>query len=443
GSSFVPPTTPVNSTYNPAAFPGQNTGVTTGNIEESKVGFQSIGSLGVGRISSTNNIGGFVFSAASDSFNLLIRALRVQGRIDILSRPQLMTLDGQTAKVNFGTEYPIVQGSTVTATGIIQQTIARPRVGVNLEVTPKIMPDGRVIMRVIPEVSSVIQPPVPLGGGQISNALAIQQMETTVSAYDGETIVLGGMITMRDNKTENKIPWLGDLPGFGALFRYRTQSKSKVELLIILTPHVVYNRSDAERVLAEEARRMDWILNDVLKAHASPLSENPSALGPVTTVIDGKTPAPGFLETGPMPKKLMPPANSQLPPAKGLLPKMLTPPTEGESASQGQSLGYGHPASAGSLPPQSAGPQPLPGPPMAHQSTAVAPEIAATPTPPASNHNQNSPVSRVVVRNANDLLPPQPPRPAYPGQPTVSTHQTTGPPGEMSGQPMSHLAPDR
>ena len=72
------------------------------------VGYQGLNNLGVGRISPTNGVGGFVFSAASDSFNLLVRALPVQSRLDVLSRPQIMTLDNQTSLINVGKEIPIV-----------------------------------------------------------------------------------------------------------------------------------------------------------------------------------------------------------------------------------------------------------------------------------------------------------------------------------------------
>ena len=159
-------------------------------------------------------------------------------------------------------------GSTVTATGIVNNTIDRRQVGVNMQVTPRITPDGRVLMRVIPEVSSVLGT-VPLGNGQVSTSLNIQHLETTVSALDGETVVLGGLINSTDSKMENKVPWLGDLPGLGALFRYRTQSKKKTELLIIMTPHIVRNRYDAERVLLEESRRIDWVLGDVMRTHGN------------------------------------------------------------------------------------------------------------------------------------------------------------------------------
>jgi hypothetical protein len=180
-----------------------------------------------------------------------------------------MTLDNQTAAVNIGQDFPIIGDATVTATGLATQNILRRNVGVLLRVTPKITPDGKVLMRVFPEVSSVGQT-VQLSTNVVSQAFNIQQVETTVVAHDGETVVIGGLIQQRDTKQENKVPCLGDLPYIGAAFRYRTQVRTKTELLVILTPHIVRNPGDADRILCEEARRMDWILSDIAKIHASP-----------------------------------------------------------------------------------------------------------------------------------------------------------------------------
>lgn len=303
---LVPPGVTVNNTVNPSAYPGFNFNTTNplGNnpaASSKLVGFQGLGNLGVGRISPTSNVGGFVFSAASESFNLLIRALKVQSRLDIMARPQIMTLDGQTAFINVGQEIPIVTSTTATATGFVQSNIDRRQVGVLLQVTPKIMPDGRVLMRVIPEISSVVPQPVNLGNGQVGTALNLQRIETTVSAYDGETVALGGLITTRASKQENKIPWLGDLPGVGAAFRFRTHQKAKVELLIIMTPHVVRNRAEAERILAEESRKMDWILGDLYKIHGN------SASGPLSGAHPYDLPPAAAPEQGPAPQPVLPP----------------------------------------------------------------------------------------------------------------------------------------
>jgi hypothetical protein len=78
-------------------------------------------------------------------------------------------------------------------------------------------------------------------------------------------VVLGGMIRRSNTKNENRVPWLGELPGIGSLFRYRTQERSKTELLVILTPHVVRCPADADFIWGVEAKKMDWTLPDVVK----------------------------------------------------------------------------------------------------------------------------------------------------------------------------------
>jgi len=250
----------------------------------------------------------------------------VQNRVDILSRPQIMTLDNQTALINVGKEIPIVTGTTLTATGLSQQSIDRRQVGVILQVTPKIGPDGQILMRIIPEVSAVDPVPVNLGNGNIGTALDIQHVETTVTAYDGETIALAGLLSKSDTKTENKVPWFGDLPGVGVLFRYRTQNKMKKELIFIMTPHVVRCRADADRILAEESRKMDWFLNDVLKMHGNatidPLSMGPFPKGDHPNPVQPKNIGPRF-EEAPAPKvvpNVLPPGSTSQAPMLPLMP---------------------------------------------------------------------------------------------------------------------------
>jgi type II secretion system protein D len=272
--TLVPAGVVVNST-NPVAQPGFNFNTTAplGNNPfapgRSIVGFQGLGSFGTGRNSPNQNFGGFVFSAASDSFNLLVRALKQQGRLQVLSRPQLMTLDNQSAFVLVGQDFPYVTNTNVTNVAVTNSVEYRP-VGVQLTVTPRISPDGTVIMRVRPEISSVGTGSIAIGGGAVAVPFNVQTVETTVLAQDGETVVIGGLITHRDFKNENKIPWFGDLPVAGALFRYRTQAKSKTELIVILTPRIIYNKMDTSAILAEETQKMDWLWGDVLRLYDTP-----------------------------------------------------------------------------------------------------------------------------------------------------------------------------
>jgi type II/III secretion system protein len=122
---------------------------------------------------------------------------------------------------------------------------------------------------------------IPLATGIFGTAFNEQAIDTTVSVSDGQTIILGGLITRRDSKVENKIPILGDLPIAGALFRFRTRTQERTELLVILTPHIVRSRADMERVMAEEERRLHWMLDHVQEIHGisgEPLF--PSRMGP-------------------------------------------------------------------------------------------------------------------------------------------------------------------
>jgi type II secretion system protein D len=279
--TFFPPGATVTGSSNQVAWPGflfSNPTISLPNnplVQPALIGAQGLTNLGVGRVSSTQNVGGFVFSLSSDTFSLLVRALAVQNRIEILSRPQVMTLDNQTAFINVGQEIPIVTNTTLTATGLSQNNIDRRQVGVQLTVTPKIMPDGRVLMRMIPEVSSVVPTPVNLGNGQLGTALNIERIETTVIAADGETVVLGGMIQTSDTKNETRVPWLGDLPGVGALFRYRTQQRQKKELLVVMTPHVVRCTADADFLWQAESKKMDWTLQNVVKLQGTTPPQGP------------------------------------------------------------------------------------------------------------------------------------------------------------------------
>jgi hypothetical protein len=278
-------------------------------------------------------------------------------------------LDNQQARVFVGQNFPLVLGSNVTATGVVSNNINYQAVGVELLVTPKITPDGRVIMRVAPQVSKATPTNVSLGNGVNATAIDQQIIETTVIAMDGETVALGGLIKKTDAKQENKIPWFGDLPYVGAAFRYRTQSKEKQELMIILTPHIVRNKWDAARILGEEARRMDWLLSDVAKTHGAQ-GLLPPVAGP------GGMPGTGALN-GPdngNPQMAAPPGILSVP-ATAPMPL----PVEGGNGDQGKPVPRSVPAPSQ----PDAGPGPmsrLPGAPsMIQQAQAVYPAGPAVP----------------------------------------------------------------
>jgi hypothetical protein len=342
------------------------------------VGYQGVGNLGVGRVSTiAPGISGFVFSAASDTFSLLIRALRTQGRIDIITRPQVTTTDNQTATFFDGQYFPYITSSTVATatTGIptVSNGIGYRNIGIQLQVTPKIMPDGSVVMRVTPEISSPANTSVQIGNGVTATAFNTETVDTTVIAMDGETVVIGGLIQKKNERNENKIPWVGDLPVVGSLFRYRSQIKSKTELLIILTPHVVRCAADRERISAMEAKRMDWVIGDVLKIHGTsgmaPYLPQPHNGPPHADLLDGPLGPHGAPLHGPVLPNGAPLPGPVVPngtPPPGLAPTPVPPPGPGAPANlplprilpqgQGQAMPADTPKPVTVKPPAPAGP---------------------------------------------------------------------------------------
>ena len=269
------------TTYYPdGAVPGFNfnSGGPLGNniyaASPATIGSQGLSNFNVGRTSSALGYGGLILSASSESVNILIRALARDRRLEVLSRPQIMTLDNQTASILVGADVPQISGtSLVQGAGAVQNVNYVPT-GIILEVTPKINPDGTVIMQVSPEVSQLspvndTNASVTISPGVVARSVQITRAVTTVSAQDGQTVVLGGLIQKSCETETRKVPCLGDVPVLGHLFRYDTLVKRRTEFMIILTPHIIRSREDAEQIKAVETARMNWCLSGVEKIHGS------------------------------------------------------------------------------------------------------------------------------------------------------------------------------
>ena len=235
---------------------------------------QALSSFGVGRTNSTLGYGGLVLSASSDSISALIRALQQDERIEVLSRPQIMTLDNQAAYIQVGQRVPRVNSSSITTAGNQINTITLENVGLILGVTPRISPDGLVVMELDAEklalepLSSGI-PISVLTNGQVitSPIIDITTAQTTVSAVDGQTLVFAGMISTEKDVIKRRVPYLSDIPVLGNLFRYDSTTKDRTELLIIMTPHIVKTEEDMNRLKRLEASRMSWCLADAESLH--------------------------------------------------------------------------------------------------------------------------------------------------------------------------------
>ena len=162
------------------------------------------------------------------------------------------------------TRVPVVTSSTTTTTGQLQVATSYEDAGIKLIVTPQINPDGFVRMEIEQEVSDFTGSTVNVGGGVNLPVLFERNANTTVTVKDNETVVLGGLITSKEDSQEQKIPILGDLPGLGLLFRSQVDSVTRTELLIVLTPRVLRTIEDYHDASIEVRDETGTLPYDVL-----------------------------------------------------------------------------------------------------------------------------------------------------------------------------------
>jgi general secretion pathway protein D len=175
--------------------------------------------------------------------------LQTQSNTNIMSTPNLITLDNEEAKIVVGSNVPFVTGQfTNTGTGTTSpfQTVERKDVGLTLRIKPQIGEGGTVRMTIFQEASDVIgQAAGTLGTGPTTSKRSI---ESNVVVDDGAILVLGGLIEDRYTDSSTKVPLLGDIPYIGGLFRSESRSKKRTNLMVFLRPVVMRTAEDASRI---------------------------------------------------------------------------------------------------------------------------------------------------------------------------------------------------
>lgn len=170
---------------------------------------------------------------------VLARALKSKGGTNVLSTPNLLTLDNEAASIFVGQTIPFVTGSYVTGGGGTSnnpfQTVQREEVGLKLNVRPQISEGGTVKLDIYQEVSSV-DARASVDAGTVTNKRAI---DTSILLDDGQIMVLGGLLQDGYSQSNDAVPWLSDIPGLGALFRNEKRSVSKTNLMVFLRPYII------------------------------------------------------------------------------------------------------------------------------------------------------------------------------------------------------------
>jgi general secretion pathway protein D len=248
--------------------------------------------IGVGKITDTGT-----------SWAALLNALRGDGETNIISTPQIVTLDNEEAEIRVGQEVPFVTGQ-FTNTGANQgsvnpfQTIQREEVGTSLKITPQINEVSGVKLDIEQETSS-LSAAVEGAADLITNTRTIT---TSVFVNDGEILVLGGLIDDQLRETERRVPGLGRIPGLGWLFRARRTDRAKTNLMVFIRPVILRDAADArfqtnakyryiqdlQRELAEDRVRL---MRDVNRPQLPDIPETP-AVPPANDTLenDGSEP---------------------------------------------------------------------------------------------------------------------------------------------------------
>jgi general secretion pathway protein D len=189
------------------------------------------------------------------NFRLVLNALDSITDVNVISSPQLMVLDNQTAELQVGSDVPVAtqtqQEAVTTGTTVLASTIEFRETGIILRVTPRVNPGGLVIMEIEQEVSSVVDT-----AATTTPTIQQRRIQSSVAVQSGETVALGGLIQDDRTRAKSGVPFLKDIPLLGELFSTSSDTDIRTELLVVITPRVVGNQEEARAVTDELRRKM-------------------------------------------------------------------------------------------------------------------------------------------------------------------------------------------
>ncbi len=203
---------------------------------------------------------GFQLGYLSDTSILSFALLNASGsksNVNILSTPQILTIDNQEAELNVGEEVPVQQNARITETNAAYYTWGYKPVGIKLKITPHITKNQRITIDLYQEVNTVLdssatdKPP----------KLGKRDIKTKITVLDGKTIVVGGLIRNNKSVSETKVPLLGDIPLLGWIFKHKSVTYSKTNLLVFITPYIVTKDEKIDKI-TNQKRSVETILKN-------------------------------------------------------------------------------------------------------------------------------------------------------------------------------------
>jgi pilus assembly protein CpaC len=237
------PITPTNAT--PGADAWKQPGVTAGgpNVAAGQLPISQIVAAGV--LSGAAPFGFLVGKLITNglSVDVLINALEAKGMARSLAEPNLTALSGDTASFLAGGEFPVP-----VPQGLGTVAIQYKKYGVGLAFTPTVLADGMINLKIEPEVSQLdTSNPVVISGVSVP-PLIVRRASTTVELRDGQSFVIGGLLQSQGETAQEQLPWLGDVPILGVLFRSAAYKKKETDLAIIVTPRLVRPARPGDRI---------------------------------------------------------------------------------------------------------------------------------------------------------------------------------------------------
>ncbi len=206
------------------------------------------------------NADGTTTTVTVPKFGYIINALQTDRNVNVLSTPNLLTLDNEEAEIVVGSEEPFPTGTTVTSGGNSTFNVTRQNVGITLKITPQVNEGDMVRLKVKQEITAVIPGTSEAVLVSLGPSTTKRAVETVIVAKDQQTVVIGGLIDDKMSQKDTKIPFLGDIPLLGNLFKRKEITKTKTNILVFLRPYIIRDTTDFLKVLQRKVEERNMFI---------------------------------------------------------------------------------------------------------------------------------------------------------------------------------------
>lgn len=207
-----------------------------------------------------------LYQIFSEDYTVTLRALATAGKAKVLSRPSVVARNNQPATITVGQSVPLITSVRFDTFGNAINSVTYQSVGIILRVTPFITAEGLIEMILSPETSELVEDrtqwvPISSGPGGVVSAPLInsRSADTVIITPDGQTVIIGGLMQNAKAQSESKIPYLGDIPLFGNLFKHKITTEGKTELMIFLTPYIIRAPTEMASMSNKEREKSDAV----------------------------------------------------------------------------------------------------------------------------------------------------------------------------------------